>query len=62
MRDVRRIERKRLLDVGDCLIDGLTRQRPHQVEVEVVEAGILDRPDCCTRLIAIMDAAERVKL
>ena len=58
---VRRRESERLLRVGECLFDGLSRQAVHQVEVEIVEVMRGERRGAA-RLSGVVDAAERLEL
>ena len=61
VRDVRRLQRDRALDVVFGHRQGLFRQRVHQVEVEIVEAGILRELHRRLGLAAVVDAAEALQ-
>ena len=58
MADVGRLQCERALQVVFGHRQGLLRQRVHQVEVEIVEAGVLRQLDRRLRLAAVVDAAE----
>ena len=59
---VARPEGQRAFDVVDGLLDRLIRKRPHQVQVEALEARRLDRFDRAFCLVAGMDPAQHFQL
>src|SRR5690242_8921998 len=62
MGDVRRTEHDRAFDIRQRALQWLVRQRVHQVEVDVVTAGVLCELYRCLGLGSRMDAAERAQL
>ena len=61
MRQVRRLQRDRALDVVQRHRQRLPGQRVHQVEVDVVEAGVLRQLHRALGLAAVVDAAEALQ-
>ena len=59
---MRRIEGQCLFNIIHRLFDALTRQCPHQVQIEVVEASSLHGLNRNAGLIAIMHAAQPLQL
>ena len=58
MRQVRRLQRNRFFHIRQCAIDRLFRQRVHQIEVDIVDAGILRHFHRALGFARAVDAAD----
>src|SRR5690606_17646601 len=61
VRDMRRLQRERALQVGAGAGQVLAGQGVHQVEVDVVEAGVLGQLHRRLGLAAVVDAAQSLQ-
>ncbi|CRM80693.1 hypothetical protein [Pseudomonas sp. 22 E 5] len=61
-RQVRGLQRDGLAQVAQGIVQRLIGQAVHQVQVEVIEPGLAGHTSGAHSLIAIMDAAQRLKL
>ena len=55
--EVGRLQRERRLDVGQRLLPGLPGQAHHQVEIQLLDSGLVHRQRGRAGLVGVMDAA-----